>query len=160
VFAGKSGVDLRFRHIAPASNKVSVALNGADIDVDVVEGNLQIAAGNVTGLTLAALTSLDANGGAFTNYRADQGLRNAANYTVVQADTGRELIRTDTGGASWTLPALIAGTHIIVHNLGTAAITFGASGVALKGSTTLAADKTAAVSWLPGNVVKLTGELT
>ena len=110
--------------------------------------------------TLADLTSLDANGGAFTNYRADQGLRNAANYTVVQADTGRELIRTDTGGASWTLPALIAGTHIIVHNLGTAAITFGASGVTLKGSTTLAADKTAAVSWLPGNVVKLTGELS
>ena len=30
----------------------------------------------------------------------------------------------------------------------------------LKGLTTLAANKTAAISWLPGNVVKLTGELS
>jgi hypothetical protein len=36
---------------------------------------------------------------------------------------------------------------------------FGPSGVTLKGLATLAAGKTAAVSWLPGNVVKLTGEL-
>ena len=79
VFAGKVGVDLRFRHIAPASNRIAVTLNGGDIDVDVVPSNLQIPAGNVTGLaavatagTLASLTSLNANGGAFTNYRAAQ----------------------------------------------------------------------------------------
>src|SRR5919106_1528171 len=71
VFAGKVGADLQFRHIAPASDKVTVTLNGEEIDVDVVESNLQIAASNVTGLapvatggTLASLTSLDANGGA------------------------------------------------------------------------------------------------
>jgi hypothetical protein len=44
--------------------------------------------------------------------------------------------------------------------MGTAPITFAGSGVTLKGSRTLAPDKTAAVSWLPGSVVKLTGELS
>jgi hypothetical protein len=57
------------------------------------------------------------------------------------------------------LPVLNAGTHAVVHNLGTADVTFAVSGVTAKGSTTLQPDKTAALSWLPGNVVKLTGEL-
>ena len=166
VFAGKVGVDLRFRHIAPASNRIAVTLNGGDIDVDVVPSNLQIPAGNVTGLaavatagTLASLTSLNANGGAFTNYRAAQDTV-SGNYTFVAADTGREKIFTGAVAAMWTIPALNAGSHAVVHNIGTAPITFAASGVTLKGLTTLAANKTAAISWLPGNVVKLTGELS
>ncbi len=166
VFAGKVGVDLQFRHIAPASNKVTVTLNGEDIDVDIVEGNLQIPAGNVTGLaavatvgTLAALTSLDADGGAFTNYLAAQDTMSGP-HTFVASDSGREKIFTGAAPANWTIHALNAGTHVVVHNVGTATITFVASGVTLKGLTTLAADKTAAVSWLPGNVVKLTGELS
>jgi hypothetical protein len=165
VFAGKVGVDLLFRHIAPGSNKVTVTPNGEDIDVDVVEGNLQIPAGNVTGLaavatagTLAALTSLDADGGALTNYLAAQDTVSGS-YTFVQSDSGREKVFTGASPATWTIHALGAGTHAVVHNIGTAAITFAASGVTLKGSTTLSADKTAAVSWLPGAVVKLTGEL-
>ena len=166
VFAGKVGVDLRFRHIAPASNRIAVTLNGGDIDVDVVPSNLQIPAGNVTGLaavatagTLASLTSLNANGGAFTNYRAAQDTV-SGNYTFVAADTGREKIFTGAVAATWTIPALNAGSHAVVHNIGTAPITFVASGVTLKGLTTLAANKSAAISWLPGNVVKLTGELS
>jgi trimeric autotransporter adhesin len=166
VFAGKVGVDLRFRHIAPASNKITVALNGNDIDLNVVESNLQVPAGNVTGLapvatagTLAALTSLNANGGAFTNYRTAQDTVSGF-HTFVSSDTGREKIFTGSSAATWTIQALNAGTHVVVHNIGTAPITFAGSGVTLKGSTTLAADKTAAVSWLPNNVVKLTGELS
>jgi hypothetical protein len=166
VFAGKVGVDLLFRHIAPGSNKVAVTLNGEDIEVDVVQGNLQIPAGNVTGLaavatagTLAALTSLDAGGGMPTNYRAAQDTASGA-YTFVQSDSGREKVFTGAAPANWTIPALGAGAHAVVHNIGTAAITFVASGVTLKGLTTLAADKSAAVSWLPGSVVKLTGELS
>ena len=127
---------------------------------------MQIPAGNVTGLaavatagTLASLTSLNANGGAFTNYRAAQDTV-SGNYTFVAADTGREKIFTGAVTAMWTIPALNAGSHAVVHNMGTAAITFAASGVTLKGLTTLAANKTAAISWLPGNVVKLTGELS
>lgn len=40
VFYQKSSVDLEFRHIAPASSKISVTLNGQDIDLDVVEANV------------------------------------------------------------------------------------------------------------------------
>jgi hypothetical protein len=49
--------------------------------------------------------------------------------------------------------------HAVVHNMGTANLTFSADQVILKGSTILAVDRTAALSWLPGNIVKLTGEL-
>jgi hypothetical protein len=166
VFAGKVGVDLQFRNVAAASDKLSVTLNGADIDLDVVESNLQIAAANVTGLaavatagTLAALTSLNAAGGALINYRAAQDTL-SGNHTFISTDSGREKVFTGVASATWTVPALSAGTHAVVHNMGTAPISFVASGVTLKGLTTLAAEKTAAVSWLPGNVVKLTGELS
>jgi hypothetical protein len=81
-------------------------------------------------------------------------------YSLVQADSGREKIFTGSSGEDWTLPALAAGTHAVVHNLGSANVTFVASGVTLKGATTLMPDKTAALSWLPGDVVKLTGELS
>ena len=67
---------------------------------------------------------------------------------------------TGIAPATWTIPALSAGTHAVVHNIGTAGISFAGSGVTVKGLTTLAANKTAAISWLPGNVVKLTGELS
>ena len=40
VFDAKVAVDLRFRHVAPGSSKVTTTLNGADIDVDVVEANI------------------------------------------------------------------------------------------------------------------------
>jgi hypothetical protein len=166
VFAGKLGTELQFRHIAPASNRISITLDGQNIDVDVVQGNLQIAAGNVTGLaavatvgSLAALTSLDAGGGALTNHRAAQDALNG-NHTFVATDSGREKVFTGAAPATSTIPALSAGTHAVVHNMGTAPISFVASGITLKGLTTLAAEKTAAVSWLPGNVVKLTGELS
>ena len=33
-------MDLQFRHIAPASSKVTTVLNGKDIDIDVVEANV------------------------------------------------------------------------------------------------------------------------
>jgi hypothetical protein len=166
VFAGKLGPELQFRNIAAASNRISVTLDGQNIDFDIVEGNLQIAAGNVTGLavvatigSLAALTSLDAGGGALTNHRAAQDAL-SGNHTFVATDSGREKVFTGAAPATWTIPALSAGTHAVVHNMGTAPISFVASAVTLKGLTTLAAEKTAAVSWLPGNVVKLTGELS
>jgi hypothetical protein len=166
VFAGKVGTELQFRHIAPVSNRISLALNGQNIDIDVVQGNLQIAASNVTGLaavatlgTLAALTSLNAGGGTLTNHRTPQDTL-SGNHTFVQTDSGPEKVFTGGAPATWTLPALSAGTHAVVHNMGTAAISFAGSGVTVKGLTTLAVNKTAAVSWLPGNVVKLTGELS
>ena len=37
VFDAKDGSDLQFRNIAPGSSKISITLNGKDIDIDVVE---------------------------------------------------------------------------------------------------------------------------
>jgi hypothetical protein len=166
VFAGKLGTQLQFRNVTPASDRIAIDLNGPNIEVDVVENALQIPASNVTGLaavatigTLASLASLNAGGGALTNHRAAQDAL-SSNHTFVQADSGREKVFTGASPVTWTIPALSAGTHAVVHNMGTAPISFIASGVALKGLTTLAAEKTAAVSWLPGNLVKLTGELS
>jgi hypothetical protein len=43
VYDTKVGVDLQFRHVAPASAKITTVLNGKDIDVDVVEAQLSLA---------------------------------------------------------------------------------------------------------------------
>lgn len=40
VFKQKTGVDLEFKNIAPASSKITVTANWDDIDIDVVESNL------------------------------------------------------------------------------------------------------------------------
>ena len=40
VFHQKAGVQLQFKHIAPASSKVTVVATGQDIDLDVAEANL------------------------------------------------------------------------------------------------------------------------
>ena len=67
---------------------------------------------------------------------------------------------TGVAPATWTMPALERG-----HPRGGPQHWHGGHLVCgerrhVKGLTTLAANKTAAVSWLPGNVVKLTGELS
>ena len=40
VFKQKAGVQLQFKHIAPASAKITVVANGDDIDLDVAEGEI------------------------------------------------------------------------------------------------------------------------
>lgn len=112
-----------------------------------------------TSLTLGSLISLDAKGGAFTNYRAAQDVVSGG-HTFAEVDSGSEKIFIGDQTATWTVPALPAGCHVVVHNLGWAVVEFAAGGVTLKGSTILAPERTAALSWLPGNVVKLTGELS
>ncbi|MHC4621125.1 MAG: hypothetical protein ACYTEQ_25545 [Planctomycetota bacterium] len=42
VYDTKVGVDLQFRHVAPASTKITTVLNGKDIDIDVVPGNIKL----------------------------------------------------------------------------------------------------------------------
>lgn len=94
-----------------------------------------------------------------TGYLAPQDTESGA-YTFVQTDSGREKIFDGASPASWTVPALAAGTHAVVHNLGSSNITFVASGVTIRSAgLALAPDRTCALSWTPGNVVKLTGEL-
>lgn len=40
VYDAKVGIDLQFRNIAPASNKVTVVLNGKDVDIDIAEAQI------------------------------------------------------------------------------------------------------------------------
>jgi len=53
VFSAKSGVDLEFHNVAPGSNKMTVTLNGEDIDIDVDESNFAVPAGRITSGTFA-----------------------------------------------------------------------------------------------------------
>ncbi len=50
VFRQKTGVDLQFRHIAPASSKITVVLNGQDIDIDVDQTALTITESQISDL--------------------------------------------------------------------------------------------------------------
>lgn len=155
------------------AKKISeLAVAGAVADTDELELNQSGTSSKATraqivaGLALAShthaladLSSFDANGAAITNYLVGQDIE-TGNYAFVQTDGGREKIFTGSIAATWTAPALSDGTSVVVHNVGTADISFTPSGVAFKGLTTLQADKTASLSWLPGGIVKLTGELT
>jgi len=49
VYDTKVGVDLQFRNIAPASNKITVSLNGKDIDLDIADANLTPTATSING---------------------------------------------------------------------------------------------------------------
>ena len=60
VFWQKDGINLEFRHVAPASNKITVTLNGQDIDLDVAEANLAVTASQVSDSTTAGRALLTA----------------------------------------------------------------------------------------------------
>lgn len=42
VYKQKTALDLEFKNIAPASNKITVTANGDDIDIDITEANLTL----------------------------------------------------------------------------------------------------------------------
>lgn len=81
-------------------------------------------------------------------------------YIFVERDSAREKIFVGTTAATWRVPVFPRGQQTTVHNMGTAPVTFVADGVTFKGLTHLAPDKTAALIWLPRNIVKLIGELS
>jgi hypothetical protein len=107
---------------------------------------------------LADLSSLDANGGAFTNYRASQDTVGGA-YTFVATDSGREKVFIGGLAATWIVPALAGGTQATVHNVGSADVTFLPLGVTIQGATALPAGTTGFLSWLPDDVVKIRVEV-
>jgi len=62
VWDAKVGVDLEFRHIAPASNKVTVTLDAGDddIDIDVAEANFDLSSTALDGAAHERAASLGA----------------------------------------------------------------------------------------------------
>lgn len=77
----------------------------------------------------------------------------AGNHTFVQANSGKALIHTGGGAATWTVPALLGASTVEVINTG-GPITFSVTGGQTPiGGLTLGSELTGAVRWL------ITGEV-
>ncbi len=97
VFRRKSGTDLEFRHIAPGSNRITVTLNGQDIDLDVAQANLTITESQISDLGAYALTSHNHAGvyepaDATILKDADIGVNVQAHSAVLDATTASFLV--------------------------------------------------------------------
>lgn len=105
VYDTKVGVDLQFRNIAPASNKVTVTLNGKDIDLDVAEANFAV-----------PVSGLDATGtpSSTTYLRGDGAWATPAGGGVTSID---DLSDVDTTTVSPTLGdnLLFDGTNWVTN---------------------------------------------
>jgi len=75
VYDTKAGVDLQFRNVAPASNKVTITLNTKDIDIDVVPANIN----NISDVNATDLTD---GGDSTLHYHASD--RDRSNHTGTQ----------------------------------------------------------------------------
>ena len=128
-----------------------------------VIGNVRENAGDDLSLQFGT-ASADARGGKIFNYLNGASTESGVTYTFTIADGGNVKIFDGTSASTWTIPTLTfpsdATVAVVVHNVGSASITFAPSGVTAIGSLTLAPNSSCSISWLPGDIVKLTGELT
>lgn len=115
VWYQKTGVDLEFRHVAPGSSKVTTTLNGQDIDVDVVEGNLVHQ--NLSGAGTNTHGQIDTHIGSAANPHSvtmdqlttgtdawgDVAFRGTSAWERLAAGTSGQLLQTNGAGAapSW-----------------------------------------------------------
>ena len=101
VYDAKDGVELQFRNIAPASNKITTTLNGKDIDIDVIESSLTLSnlSGSVTDsqvpdtITLSNITQIANRShtdlsdiGTNTHTQIDSHISNTSNPHSVDID--------------------------------------------------------------------------
>ena len=99
VFDGKVGVDLQFRHVAPASSKVTVVLNANDIDLDVVEANLTLdSIGGTLGIAKGGT-------GQTSKTPAFDALAPGTTKGDLIAHNGSDHIRLGVGTNAWVLTA-------------------------------------------------------
>lgn len=93
VFDGKSGVDLQFRKLNAASSKISVTLNGQQIDLDVVPGNITALGTLVTGTWNATAIGLAYGGtGANLSGAADGALFKKSGTGLIAATVGSDYL--------------------------------------------------------------------
>src|SRR5690606_24161406 len=78
----------------------------------------------------------------------------------VQGDSGKEKIFTGQQSATWTVPALAAGSCLLVHNISNSDIVLQESGVTLLGTGVILAGTSVSLSWVLGNRVKIIGQGT
>lgn len=87
LFDVKSGVDLQFRSINPASNKLTVTLDAGNrkVDIDVAQSNLVLAISQITGLQ----TALDGKAASSHNHAASDVTSGA--LAAARGGTGADL---------------------------------------------------------------------
>lgn len=144
VFKQKSGVDLEFKNIAPASAKISVVANGDDIDLDVVQSaiihtNITAGSGADHSLVVAVVAAAALN----TTHRSSNGTDHsllgatpgtAAASLAVILDASKNIAGLGTIGCgaitstgTFTLTGMIDATHTGAHQLITDVASSGAS---------------------------------
>jgi hypothetical protein len=108
VFKQKSALNLEFYKINAGSNKVTVALDGAnnEVDIDVNNLNLVVAATQVTGLgtlaTLSVIGSTQITDGSITSADLQDGAVTGNKISIPGASTGQVL---KFNGSTWTAQA-------------------------------------------------------
>lgn len=112
VFNTKTGVDLEFRSLVPASNKISIALDAVnkEIDIDVVEANLSITESQISDLgsyaasshshTLADIT----DSSSLLSKIAETVVESTTTRTLTSTDNGKIIFCTNAGGCTITVP--------------------------------------------------------
>lgn len=100
-----------------------------------------------------AITSLGSALGTVSKYRnAKLSLSASTTFSTANVDAGATVIHTGAA-VTWTLPTRLAvgdtayTEAIAAHNRGTGAITLTASGVTIKGSTSIPIDASATLEW-------------
>ena len=133
----------------------------------IVGGPLRETAGQDLQLRFGT-SDADAQGGVIRNYANKANTQSGTTYTVVQDDAeGGVLIFDGSSEATWTITNLTLPSNAtlgcVIHNVGTAPLNLTASGTTFRAvnilALTLPEDSSCSLSWLPGNLVKLTGEL-
>lgn len=93
VYDGKSGVDLQFRKLNAASSKISVTLNGQQIDLDVVQANITGVGTLAAGVWHGTAIALGYGGtGADLSGAADGALFKKSGTGLVAATAGTDYL--------------------------------------------------------------------
>lgn len=93
VYDGKSGVDLQFRKLNAASSKLSVTLNGQQLDLDVVPGNITALGTIATGTWQGTAIGLAYGGtGANLSGAADGAIFKKSGTALVAATVGTDYL--------------------------------------------------------------------
>lgn len=119
VFRQKTGVDLEFRHVAPGSSKITVTLNGQDIDIDLAEANVNH--DNLSGFVAdehsPSASAAEVTTGTATNrHITPNALRDSAygKRTISVLVNGGSVISTGDGQAYYgRIPSYLNGWNII-----------------------------------------------
>jgi predicted nucleic acid-binding Zn-ribbon protein len=136
VFVDKDGVDLRFRNISAASNKVTVTANANNIDVDVDESNLDaslitnVPAGDIEATDIQdAINELDTEKVAKSGDTMTGDLTLATNNALILGDSGANYVgfvapATVSASQIWTLPTADGAANQVLQTNGSGVLSW------------------------------------